>query len=703
MIRGESGKLYGIALFYGLWCNYYIGFMLCIFSCLYFLVRWISAEKIRIKEVGKSCLAFGWYSLLAGGMAALVLLPAFLGLSSSESMQGNTFPTVVRFYTDFAEMMLNHFAFTDPVNISSTQVGLNVYCTVAAVLLAVLYLFDRKIRLRERLAHYGLCALLVLSFSFNILNYIWHGFHVQNGLPNRFAFLYIALLLVMAYDVLGHLQRIPLPFLLLSWAIPSAFVGWCFVEQYGELEEYIYLITLGLLILYLGLLMAGKYLRGKGFGVWCGVLSLVLIGETASNGIHGILSNGGVTRSIYLADQESYQNLMAAQGDTEFYRSEVDRQRMRNVTMFCGGNSIVMFNSTMQESVIRLCQSLGIEARTNKNGYLGVTKLFNDVFGIKYMASPVNQAETMYQFEKAGQDGELTLYKNDNALSLGFMVKDSIRDWDIQAAEPLQVQNSFVTLATGMDPIFVLDRYIDMEDGQNYGIKIPENKQVYLCIDTRVDSIDLNTPEYSRTYTTYTDNLYVINGTQENNMADFTVELNDNQTTVQAQVYTCANEAYQAVVDKLSESQMTEISADGNKISGRVDVKEAGTLLLTIPYDKGWEVTVDGVSAETYTVGEALMGIHLEEGEHEIRMTYTPEGLWEGSALSLLCALLFFLTGIWEKRHPAWFASKDPQNGEDQGESQRGQEMENNLEDEEVTLAFWENELEYEGDRENER
>ena len=97
------------------------------------------------------------------------------------------------------------------------------------------------------------------------------------------------------------------------------------------------------------------------------------------------------------------------------------------------------------------------------------------------------------------------------------------------------------------------------------------------------------------------------------------------------------------------------------------------------------------------------MGIHLEEGEHEIRMTYTPEGLWEGSALSLLCALLFFLTGIWEKRHPAWFASKDPQNGEDQGESQRGQEMENNLEDEEMTLAFWENELEYEGDRENER
>ena len=70
---------------------------------------------------------------------------------------------------------------------------------------------------------------------------------------------------------------------------------------------------------------------------------MFLFGETAANGVHGVISNGGVTRSIYLADQNSYQKLMEEQGDESFYRSEVDRQRMRNVTMYCGGNSIVMF------------------------------------------------------------------------------------------------------------------------------------------------------------------------------------------------------------------------------------------------------------------------------------------------------------------------------------------------------------------------
>ena len=33
-----------------------------------------------------------------------------------------------------------------------------------------------------------------------VLGYVWHGFHDQYGIPNRFAFLYIFALLAMAYE-----------------------------------------------------------------------------------------------------------------------------------------------------------------------------------------------------------------------------------------------------------------------------------------------------------------------------------------------------------------------------------------------------------------------------------------------------------------------------------------------------------------------
>ena len=656
--EGKSGKLFGISLFYGLWCNYYIGFMLCIFSCLYFLVRWISQTGITWRRVYTSCLKFAWYALLSGGMAALVLVPAFMGLSTSESMQGNTFPTTVKFYENLAQLLENHMAFLEPVNISSSQVGLNVYCGVAAVLLAVLYLFDRKIKLRERLAHYGLCALFLLSFAFNILNYIWHGFHVQNGLPNRFAFLYVAIVLVMAYDALGHLKNFGFVELFFSWAAPAAFLVWRYLVPDQEIEAHLFYISFGLLLLYLGILLIGRYFSKERSRVFAGILSILLLVEVSANAIYGISCNGTVTRSIYLNDQKSYQTLMSGQEDDSFFRSEVDRQRMRNVTMFAGGNAMVMFNSTMHDSVIEFCDSIGIEARTNKNGYLGVTKLMNDVLGIKYVASPSKDADTLYQFEKVDEDGELALYKNDNALSIGFMVKDSIKDWDIEAGEPLLVQNSFVELATGLDPIYVLDRYIEMEDGENYGIKIPENKQVYLCLDTRVKEIKLNTPEYSKTYTDYTDHLYVINSANGENLADFTVTLKDSQTSVQAEVYTCSNEAYQKVVDKLAESQLTDIQVDGNILTGKVDAKEAGTLMLTIPYDEGWEIQVDGETVEAFKIGGALIGIDLDAGEHTITMKYTPPGLWMGTGLTLVCLLLFFLSGLVEKKLNAWAKPK---------------------------------------------
>ncbi|MCD7717447.1 MAG: YfhO family protein [Lachnospiraceae bacterium] len=668
IVKGKSGRFYCLALFYGLWCNYYIGFMLCLFSCLYFLVRWIaqtgeygsgkgqtsasySVKRSFWRDLGKSCLTFAWHSLLAGGMSALMLVPAFMGLTSSESMESNTFPTVVKFYESLAELLENHMAFMEPVTISSSQVGLNVYCGVATVLLAVLYLFDREVRLRERLAHYGLCALLLFSFACNIPNYIWHGFHQQNGLPNRFAFIYIAIVLVMAYDALGHLKKFWLPEMLFAVAVPCVFLIIRYLDPEQELEGYLFLISLGLLIFYFVFLLTGRYVDRLKPSVFRTALTCVMVVEIAANAIYGISQNGSVTRSIYLADQTSYQALIAELDEDEdsFYRSEVDRQRMRNVTMYVGGNALVMFNSTMQSSVIDFCDALGIEARTNKNGYLGVTKLMNDIFGIKYVASPTD-SETFYQFERIGQDGELTLYENDNALSLGFMVDDAILEWDTSSGEPLDIQNSFVELATGHDAIFVLDRYIDMEDGETYAIKVPDNKQVYMCIDTRVEEIALDTPEYSKTFSDYTDHLYVINSTSEDNIAEFTVTLKETQTTVQAQVYTCSNESYQEVIDTLAASQMENVDVDGNRVSGTVNVQEAGTLLLTIPYDEGWTILVDGEETAFSCVGGALIGVHLEEGEHTIDMKYTPVGFWLGCGITTLSALLFLLTVLWQKK-----------------------------------------------------
>lgn len=654
IVKGESGRTFAWSLGLALWCNYYIGFMLCIFACLYFVVQWLCANTCTIRRFFKSCASFAWYALLSGGMAAAALVPAFMSLQASESMESNSFPSTIRFYVNGLDLLLSHLAALEPVTISDSQVGLNVFCGSIMLILVVMYVLDERIRLRERLARTALAGLLLLSFAFNMLNYIWHGFHTQNGLPNRFAFIYVAVILVMGYDVIGHVRDFFTPRIIFAAVVPAGFLATAWITECDtEIPWYAYAITLGLMLVYLIILLAGRLTRIR-LKPFCRVLSGFLLAEMTASGIFGIIQNGNVTRSIYLNDQASYKRLIAGaepEGSTEFYRSEVDSQRMRNVSMFVGANSMIMFNSTMPASTVELCKALGIEARTNKNGYIGVTKLMNDVFGIRYVASSKGKGDTLYQFEKVAEDEPLTLYRNDNALSLGFMVNRELEDWQLGDKSPLEVQNDFVKLATGLEGPFILDRYIELEDGETYTIRIPENKQVYLCLENRVEQIKLTTPEFDGTYDTYTDHLYVINTTDgKEGTAEFTVKLKDNQDSVQMKVYTCANTAYEAITERLAGNQLTGVRETGNRVTGQITAQTDGLLLLTVPYDEDWQISVDGQPADAVCIGEALTGIELAAGSHELEMTYTPRGMWPGTAISLICIGLYFASGIAEKR-----------------------------------------------------
>ena len=472
----SDGRMYVLSLFYALWCNYYIGWMLCIFAVLYFIMCQIAASWMGLRLFLMRTLRFACYSLLAGGLGALVLYPAYRSLTASEAMQNNHFPSQVKFYDSFIDMLLTHFAGIKPINISNTQVGLNAYSGVVVLILVIFYVLDKKIRLREKIASLIVTAFLFLSFSLNILNYGWHGFHQQNGLPNRFAFLYVAMLLTMSYDAARHLKENAGWKIVLSGAIPVSFAIWAYITQPGKdhsgaaYPETVYWITLLLLIGYMLLLSALRFFHmRKSTAVW--LLSAACIFEAGASAIWGVGCNDSVTRSIYLNDQKSYQLLTKEMNDPSWYRSEVDSQRMRDVTMFCGGHAVVMFNSTMMESVTNFCDRIGMEARTNKNGYNGLTKLMNDVLGIRYVLSANGKGSSLYQFQKVSGDGNLDIFRNEDALAIGFMVNPEILDWDIEQGTPIDVQNQFVALAAGQEPIYTLDRYITMKDGEENDAK----------------------------------------------------------------------------------------------------------------------------------------------------------------------------------------------------------------------------------------
>lgn len=653
IIRGERGRLYGVSLFYALYCNYYIGFMLCLFSCLYFLVTWISAKQISVKKVLLSCVNFGWHSLFAGGMAAVVLVPAFVALGVTESAE-NSFPQKIQLFVENLSQLTSQFAFCEPINIANDQIGVNAFCGTAALILGLLFLLDRRIRLRERIAKTALLVLLYASFDVNILNYIWHGFHVQNGLPNRFAFIYIFFLLVLAFDAWRHLKTFSAGRLLLASGAALGFAGYAAYSGLGERELYTYVLTLTLLLLYSLLLLlyrTGMLKKGMFRLTFHGVILL----EMVSYGIFGVCCNGTVGRSTYLDEQKAYEKMVWRQEAisatmTPFFRSEIDSNRMRNENMFLGADGVVLFSSTMPASTVDLCKSLGIEARTNKNGYNGYTKLMNDVFGVKYVISG-RDGESLYQMDKIDREEEMTLYRNLNALSLGFLTNSSIKDWDTSSREHFEVQNEFVTLATGSEGIFHRREVLEIEEGRTYQIILPAGKQVYLDMTEAVEKLEVTTPEYSKTYETYTDHLYDLGCVDAITYATVTCTYKENQEgPVVAEVWECSQEDYERVHEILKSRQMQALEVRDGYVNGILKADTDGTLLFSIPYDKGWKVLVDQKEVQTYPVGQALMGLDVSAGSHTVELDYTPPGMWLGTAISLLCIVLYVLGMNMEER-----------------------------------------------------
>ena len=73
-------------------------------------------------------------------------------------------------------------------------------------------------------------------------------------------------------------------------------------------------------------------------------------------------------------------------------------------------------------------------------------------------------------------------------------------------------------------------------------------------------------------------------------------------------------------------------------------------LFMSIPYDRGWNVYVDGQKTEITKVYGAFMGIDMNSGKHDVMLKYVPEGLYTGLIISIIAWAVFILIIIFQKK-----------------------------------------------------
>jgi uncharacterized membrane protein YfhO len=132
---------------------------------------------------------------------------------------------------------------------------------------------------------------------------------------------------------------------------------------------------------------------------------------------------------------------------------------------------------------------------------------------------------------------------------------------------------------------------------------------------------------------------------------EFTPDDTHDTGSVKLQLAAWDQDVFEEVYDVLDDSQWIITKASSRSLAGTLDAKKDGLMMLSIPYDLGWKITVDGARTEPEPVGEGIMGIPVIEGEHEIEMTYWPQGLTAGLAVSGAALVLWILMMVRQRNN----------------------------------------------------
>ena len=99
----------------------------------------------------------------------------------------------------------------------------------------------------------------------------------------------------------------------------------------------------------------------------------------------------------------------------------------------------------------------------------------------------------------------------------------------------------------------------------------------------------------------------------------------------------------------LEEGALNVTNYTSNGLQGVIKAKKDGLMYTSVPYERGWKAYVDGERADITLIADALIGIEIKEGEHEIELKYSPSHVYAAMLLSLLgvCSLILL---IWHER-----------------------------------------------------
>ena len=656
LIYERKNRLYIISLTLSIISNFYIGYMVCIFSLLYFIYNIViyKLDKNIIKD-------FIISSLLSGFMCMIIIIP-----EASELLKGKAllYTSSKTEYFKFNMNFLNIFYKFLPGSTSNYDLEygmVNIYVSLFVIILVIKYFFNKKISKKERITTLIFILFFLFSISFNLLDFAWQLFQRPIWYPNRYIFTFSFFLITIAMKEITNITyktNIKENLIII--------ISFILLTLYSIISLKIHNDNLKIISYILGIILILQYtffLNNKNAKY---LLVMLFFIEVTTNAIFTLKIMGKTTTMTqYKTNEEINEKAVKhikeiENKDNNFYRMELSTSTVHNSPSLLNYNGINHFNSVKNAKTLNFLNKFNYQVTddtsvefNNYNPYL------TSLLGIKY----INGSKDEMYYENVYNENPY-MYLNKDALSLGYMIYNKeFKESNSSYQNTENLINSM--LNTDIKRYKVIDNF----NGEDTEIKEIDNKK-YVISKT---SIKIEMEDKA------SNSMFLIPSRNISFVANYSIFINDEEikdaVIKQSPIFINKGDTYKIIIKsnlsktelnslkwyqidydkyietinelKKNEFNITKYNKDDH-IEGNIDVNnDKNVLLLTIPYDKGWNIYVDDNKVNYDICFDSFICLDLDKGKHNIKMNYVPSGFIVGLIIS---SLAFIVTIIYIRK-----------------------------------------------------
>ncbi len=664
-IRNNNKALYIITLCASFLISYYSAYQICFYCVLYILFRLLLTNRFSWKRFG----AFILWSFTSAALCGLFLIPVAIQLTKgmkSFDLTQFTFSLNMHF-SELAGKLFNSAFDLDQTLTSGLP---SIYCGLFTVVGLPLFFLNKDISRKEKTLTAIMLLLLTSAMMVRTINIILHGFNEPVWWPYRYSFIVCFFMISVSLRCFQNRKGISDFSMGISTMMTFALLAWTARHHFSWFsQDAVYLNTI--LILFVIFLWFFSRSEGKQ------VFSIILIISSLDLFLNGwsILEektalqrteSESTFRSFFTETKPIIQALKTE--DDGFYRTEKTFFRDANDSMTLDYQGIGHYSSTLNYSVMQFLPKMGYRYYPWRFLYGEGSDLTADsLLGIRYIISDDKMMNKPYPEVLSVNNKEA--YQNPYSLPIAFYGKNnSITDQDIIT---FKLQNEIFRKLTGnTEPIYTEPEIYNMVF-ENLGPS-SDKSNCFESIDKTQDaSLQLKFLKQGR----QAHYLYIMNDSDEIHPAEIYVNdsfltdyfdgngipviyipINENEdiqtiTLRPQEDLICFDEIQIAAEDttilekyaKTIQKSSKQIQKKSeNFITGEIEANDKGYLILTIPYDKGWRIRIDGKKAVTEKAFDVFLSTPITEGKHTFEMKYLPEGTEIGCTVT--GAAIMFLT-----------------------------------------------------------